>query len=122
MTTQDLRAAGATGRPVATAIGVSKSFGATRALIEVGISIAPGEAHALVGRNGAGKSTLVSLLTGLDKPDTGRILFGGEPAPAPADRTAWQARVACVYQKSTIIPTLSVAENLFINRQAPGLK
>jgi len=122
MTTHDLRAAGATGRPVATAQAVSKSFGATRALIDVGISVEPGEAHALVGRNGAGKSTLVSLLTGLARPDTGRILFDGQGAPPVSDRAAWQARVACVYQKSTIIPTLSVAENLFLNRQADGLR
>ena len=99
MTTKDLGAAGATGRPVATAVAVSKSFGATRALIDVGISVAPGEAHALVGRNGAGKSTLVSLLTGLARPDSGRILFDGEAAPPVSDRAAWQARVACVSQK-----------------------
>jgi simple sugar transport system ATP-binding protein len=121
MTTQDLRAAGTTGRPVATAEAVSKSFGATRALIDVGVRVEPGEAHALVGRNGAGKSTLVSLLTGLARPDTGRILFDGRAAPPVSDRAAWQTRVACVYQKSTIIPTLSVAENLFLNRQADGL-
>jgi simple sugar transport system ATP-binding protein len=109
-------------RPVAAAEGVSKSFGATRALIDVGVSVAPGEAHALVGRNGAGKSTLVSLLTGLAKPDGGRILFDGEAAPPLSDRAGWQARAACVYQKSTIIPQLSVAENLFLNRQADGLR
>src|SRR5258707_209885 len=107
---------------VAAAEGVSKSFGATTALDDVAISIAPGEAHALVGRNGAGKSTLVSLLTGLARPDGGRILFDGEPAPPLSHRAAWQARAACVYQKSTIIPTLSVAENLFLNRQADGLR
>jgi simple sugar transport system ATP-binding protein len=111
-----------TGRPVAAAEGVSKSFGATRALIDVGITIQPGEAHALVGRNGAGKSTLVSMLTGLAKPDTGQVSFDGEAAPPLADRAAWQRRVACVYQKSTIIPTLSVAENLFLNRQAAGFR
>jgi len=122
MPAQDLRAAGSTGRPVATAVAVSKSFGATRALIDVGISVAPGEAHALVGRNGAGKSTLVSLLTGLARPDAGRILFDGEAAPPVSDRAAWQSRVACVYQKSTIIPALSVAENLFLNRQADGVR
>src|SRR3954471_300181 len=133
MTAHDPRAAGDPGRPapvpdpgsdavsVAEAIGVSKSFGATRALIDVGIRIAPGEAHALVGRNGAGKSTLVSLLTGLAKPDDGRIEFAGQPAPPLTDRAGWQARAACVYQKSTIIPSLSVAENLFLNRQAAGL-
>jgi simple sugar transport system ATP-binding protein len=45
------------------------------------------------------------------------VLFNGEPAPPVTDRNAWRARVACVYQKSTIIPTLSVAENLYLNRQ-----
>ena len=46
--------------------------------------------------------------------------FSGEPAPAPGDRDAWRRRVACVYQKSTIIPALTVAENLFLNRQTEG--
>ena len=114
--------AAGSGRPIAAAEGVSKSFGATRALIDVRIEVRPGEAHALVGRNGAGKSTLVSMLTGLARPDTGRILFDGADAPPLTDRAAWQSRVACVYQKSTIIPALTVAENLFLNRQAPGLK
>ncbi|MFG2040326.1 sugar ABC transporter ATP-binding protein [Dactylosporangium sp. NPDC048998] len=100
------------------AVGVSKHFGATTALSDVTLRIAPGETHALVGRNGAGKSTLVSLLTGLHRPDGGEIRFGGEPAPPVADRGAWRRRVACVFQRSTIIPTLTVAENLFLNRQA----
>nr|WP_241003033.1 ATP-binding cassette domain-containing protein [Streptomyces sp. CB01881] len=76
--------------------------------------------HALVGRNGAGKSTLVSVLTGLQAPDEGTLAFGGSPAPRLADRDAWRQRVACVYQKSTIIPTLTVAENLFLNRHDHG--
>jgi simple sugar transport system ATP-binding protein len=80
------------------------------------ITIRPGETHALVGRNGAGKSTLVSVLTGLQAPDEGTVAFGGRPAPRITDRDAWRQRVACVYQKSTIIPTLTVAENLFLNR------
>ncbi len=110
-----------TAPPVAQATGVSKRFGATVALHDVGIAVAPGEAHALVGRNGAGKSTLVSILTGLVRPDEGEVRFAGQPAPALTDREAWRARVACVYQKSTIIPTLSVAENLYLNRQSAGL-
>ena len=80
----------------------------------------PGESHALVGRNGAGKSTLVGILTGLRAPDSGEVRFGGEPAPPVADREAWRSRVACVYQHSTIIPDLTVAENLFVNRQPLG--
>jgi simple sugar transport system ATP-binding protein len=104
-------------RPVAEALGVSKRFGLTVALDGVGITVRPGESHALVGRNGAGKSTLVSVLTGLQRPDSGQVAFGGEQAPAIADRDAWRASVACVYQKSTIIPSLTVAENLYLNRQ-----
>jgi simple sugar transport system ATP-binding protein len=96
---------------------VTKRFGPTVALNDAGIAIAPGETHALVGRNGAGKSTLVSILTGLQRPDHGEVLFSGEAAPALADRDAWRQRVACVYQRSTIIPALTVAENLFLNRQ-----
>ncbi|MFI7642014.1 sugar ABC transporter ATP-binding protein [Nonomuraea sp. NPDC049400] len=97
---------------------VVKRFGPTVALNGAGIAIAEGETHALVGRNGAGKSTLVSILTGLQPADEGEVLFSGEPAPALADRDAWRQRVACVYQTSTIIPALTVAENLFLNRQA----
>ncbi|TDD12403.1 sugar ABC transporter ATP-binding protein [Nonomuraea diastatica] len=97
---------------------VVKRFGPTTALDGAGIEIAEGETRALVGRNGAGKSTLVSILTGLLRPDRGEVLFSGEPAPPLADRDAWRRRVACVYQHSTIIPALSVAENLFLNRQS----
>src|SRR5690606_37571691 len=99
---------------------IVKRFGPTTALDGAHITITEGETHALVGRNGAGKSTLVSILTGLQRPDEGEVRFSGEPAPAPGDRDAWRRRVACVYQKSTIIPALSVAENLFLNRQTEG--
>jgi simple sugar transport system ATP-binding protein len=102
------------------AVDVTKRFGATVALAGAGIRIEPGTTHALVGRNGAGKSTLVSILTGLSRPDEGSISFGGEPAPPLSDRDGWRRRVACVYQRSTIIPGLSVAENLFLNRQSAG--
>ncbi|GAA3784372.1 sugar ABC transporter ATP-binding protein [Streptomyces phyllanthi] len=104
--------------PVAEATGISKRFGATVALRDARISIAAGESHALVGRNGAGKSTLVSILTGLQQPDTGSLRFSGAPAPAFGDIDAWRSRVACVYQRSTIIGELTVAENLFLNRQS----
>src|SRR5689334_4354236 len=96
---------------------ITKRYGATTALDDAGVSLHSGETHALVGRNGAGKSTLVSILTGLQRADSGRVTFDGEPAPPLADRDAWRQRVACVYQKSTIIPTLTVGENLFLNRQ-----
>ncbi|ONI82653.1 multidrug ABC transporter ATP-binding protein [Saccharothrix sp. ALI-22-I] len=99
------------------AAGVTQRFGRTVALDDVGIRVREGETHALVGRNGAGKSTLVSVLTGMRAPDAGEVTFFGEAAPSIADRAAWRARVSCVYQKSTVVPELSVAENLFLNRQ-----
>ncbi|GAA2402563.1 sugar ABC transporter ATP-binding protein [Actinomadura vinacea] len=105
---------------LAEAARVSKRFGQTVALAEARLAVLRGESHALVGRNGAGKSTLVNVLTGIFPPDSGQVRFDGEPAPAPADRDGWRARVACVYQKSTIVPELTVAENLFINRQPGG--
>ncbi len=102
---------------VVEALGVGKRYGPTVALADVSLTVSAGESHALVGRNGAGKSTLVSILTGLSKQDTGVVTFGGEPAPALGDREGWRTKVACVYQHSTVIPHLTVAENLFINRQ-----
>ncbi|MFD7409577.1 sugar ABC transporter ATP-binding protein [Streptomyces sp. NPDC059866] len=109
-----------TAAPVAQAAAITKRFGSTVALRDARITIAPGQTHALVGRNGAGKSTLVSILTGLHAPDEGTVTFNGEPAPRLADRDGWRQRVACVYQKSTIIPELTVAENLFLNRHDRG--
>jgi len=106
-----------TNAPVVEATGITKRFGSTVALRGAHITVEPGQTHALVGRNGAGKSTLVSILTGLQAPDEGAVTFGGAPAPRQADRNAWRQRVACVYQKSTIIPQLTVAENLFLHRQ-----
>ncbi|MFE7895250.1 sugar ABC transporter ATP-binding protein [Streptomyces sp. NPDC057412] len=109
-----------TAAPVAQAAAITKRFGSTVALRDARITIAPGQTHALVGRNGAGKSTLVSILTGLHAPDEGTVTFNGEPAPRLADRDGWRRRVACVYQKSTIIPELTVTENLFLNRHDRG--
>jgi simple sugar transport system ATP-binding protein len=103
--------------PVAEAIGVAKRFGASQALRDVSLTIPGGDSRALVGRNGAGKSTLVGVLTGLLAPDAGSVRFAGAAAPGLADRQGWRERVACVYQKSTVIPTLTVAENLFLNAQ-----
>ncbi|MFK0104293.1 sugar ABC transporter ATP-binding protein [Streptomyces sp. NPDC091217] len=103
--------------PLVEARDIVKRYGPTVALADGRLTVLPGESHALVGRNGAGKSTLVNVLTGLQAPDEGRVRFDGEPAPPLADRDAWRRKVACVYQKPTVVPELTVAENLFINRQ-----
>jgi simple sugar transport system ATP-binding protein len=103
--------------PVVEAERVSKSYGAVQVLKNVSISIPQGDSRALVGRNGAGKSTLVGLLTGITAPTSGEIRFGGQSAPNVSNRPAWRANVACVYQRWTVIPTMTVAENLFLNNQ-----
>ena len=106
----------ATQPSVGMAQGVWKAFGETQALCDVSLEVGAGECHGLVGRNGAGKSTLVAIFTGLLRPDRGVVGFGTEAAPALADRAAWQRQVACVYQKSMVVPSLTVAENVFLNR------
>ncbi|WP_328752211.1 sugar ABC transporter ATP-binding protein [Streptomyces sp. NBC_00285] len=103
--------------PLVEAQGIVKRYGPTTALADGRLTVLPGESHALVGRNGAGKSTLVTVLTGLQAPDEGTVRFDGEAAPPLTDRDAWRGKVACVYQKPTVVPELTVAENLFINRQ-----
>ncbi|MPY57964.1 sugar ABC transporter ATP-binding protein [Streptomyces spongiae] len=107
----------ATATPLVEATGIVKRYGPTVALQDGRLTVLPGESHALVGRNGAGKSTLVTVLTGLQAPDAGTVRFDGQPAPQLGDRAAWRSKVACVYQRPTVVPELTVAENLFLNRQ-----
>src|SRR6266516_1140806 len=110
-------------RPVRLSVGVAqgvwKAFGETQALRDVSLDVGTGECHGLVGRNGAGKSTLVAIFTGLIRPNRGTVTLGAEEAvPTLADRATWQRLVACVYQKPMLVPSLTVAENVFLNRAA----
>jgi simple sugar transport system ATP-binding protein len=106
----------AVGLSVGVAQGIWKAFGETQALRDVSLDVRAGECHGLVGRNGAGKSTLVGIFSGLIRPDRGVVRLGTEAAPSLADRASWQRLVACVYQKSMVVPSLTVAENVFLNR------
>ena len=106
--------------PIVEVLGISKHFGLSQALTNVSMRLPAGDSRALVGRNGAGKSTLVGVLTGILAPDAGRVRFAGQDAPGLAERRRWRDRVACVYQKSTLVPTLTVAENLLLNAQPTG--
>jgi len=99
---------------------VNKAFGTVQVLHDVSLSIPQGAARGLVGRNGAGKSTLVGILTGLLPQSSGQVLFDGVEAPARRTTQEWRNKVACVYQRSTLVPTLSVAENLFANAYPGG--
>ncbi len=101
---------------IVTIDGATKRFGGTVALNGLSISIKKGESRALIGRNGAGKSTLVSILTGLRAIDAGTFTLYGDAPPALNDRNAWHKSVACVYQHRTLVPDMTVAENLYLGR------
>jgi ribose transport system ATP-binding protein len=97
--------------------GVSKRFGATVALQEVGIEVARGEVLALVGENGAGKSTLMKVLSGAIKADAGRIWLDGEPYRPGNPLEARRAGVAMIYQELSLTPHLSVEENIMLGME-----
>ncbi len=109
--------------PAAEAVGIHKRFGSTRALRGVDLSLEIGRCLGLVGRNGAGKSTLVSILSGLYPPDAGEVRLDGRPAPSLGDIAAWRGRIATVFQHSMVVPSLTVAENVFLGRppRRPGI-
>ncbi|MFO0888907.1 MAG: sugar ABC transporter ATP-binding protein [Isosphaeraceae bacterium] len=95
--------------------GLCKSYAAA-VLTDVTLDLLPGEVHALMGANGAGKSTLARILSGLVRADAGSMSLAGE-VYRPAGKADAEARgVQIVQQELTLIPTLSVAENLFLNR------
>jgi ABC-type sugar transport system ATPase subunit len=97
--------------------GISKRFPGVTALDNVDFRIRKGEVHVLMGENGAGKSTLIKILTGIYKQDSGTIFFDGrEFAPAGALEVQ-RAGISAIYQEISLIPQLSVAENIFIGRE-----
>ena len=97
--------------------GISKTFGGVQALSEVDLSVRYGEVHALLGQNGAGKSTLLKILRGVLPCDSGTIEIGGERLPEHAAAAIRRAGVAMIFQEMSLIPTLSVAQNIFLNRE-----
>ncbi len=97
--------------------GISKRFGATPALTDVGFDVRPGEIHSLTGENGAGKSTLMKIITGNYAPDAGTILVGGEPVRFSSPREAQAAGIAIIHQELNTIPEMTVAENLSLGQE-----
>lgn len=97
--------------------GLSKSFGALKALDGVEVTLRGGEIHALMGENGAGKSTLIKVLTGVYPADGGEIQFEGRSLAPGSPRDAEEAGISTVYQEINLIPTLSIADNITLGRQ-----
>ncbi|TCK33583.1 monosaccharide ABC transporter ATP-binding protein (CUT2 family) [Paraburkholderia sp. BL8N3] len=100
--------------------GIAKAYGATIAVRRVSLDIEAGEIHALLGENGAGKSTIVKVLSGIVTPDSGALSLDGR-AYAPADPMAARAAgVSTAFQELSLLPNLSVTENLMLPRQVKG--
>jgi ABC-type sugar transport system ATPase subunit len=99
------------------AAAVSKSFGAVHALRDVSFSISEGEIRALCGENGAGKSTLIKLITGLHQPDRGRIQINGQDRQIRNPIEAQRLGIASVSQELSIVPQLSVLDNLWLGHR-----
>jgi ribose transport system ATP-binding protein len=100
---------------------ISKSFPGVGALRDVDFDMVRGEVHILLGENGAGKSTLMKILAGVYPADTGQMLWHGEPIQFKTPRDAQQAGINIIYQESSLIPHLSVAENVFLGNEPARL-
>lgn len=100
-------------QPLLQAINVSKQFPGTLALDGVQLELLRGEIHAVMGENGAGKSTLMKILSGVHLADSGQIMMDGAPIAPTNPRDALMLGIATVYQELSMVPTLTVAENIF---------
>jgi ABC-type sugar transport system ATPase subunit len=104
--------------PLIEARGISKSFGRVVALRGADFAAWPGEVSALVGDNGAGKSTLIKIFSGALQPDGGEVLLDGRPTQISSPAEARQLGIETVYQDLALAPSLDVASNLFLGREA----
>lgn len=98
------------------AINISKRFGELQALDKVSLILKAGSFHALLGENGAGKSTLVKCIMGYYKPDEGEVLFGSKQEIISNPHDAMSLGIGMVYQHFTLIPNMTVAENIVLSR------
>jgi len=104
-----------TDAPMLRMLGVSKRYGGVRALEQADLSISAGRIHAILGENGAGKSTLIKILSGVVRPDAGRIALDGADVTFDSPAAATRAGIVCIFQELSLVPDLSVADNISIS-------
>ncbi|ETX28935.1 sugar ABC transporter ATP-binding protein [Roseivivax isoporae] len=103
--------------PLLTTRGLTRDYPGVRALDAVDFDLARGEVHVLFGENGAGKSTLISMLAGANVPSAGSVRMDGREVRFASVADAQAAGIYTVFQEFSLIPTLSVAENIFLGRE-----
>jgi inositol transport system ATP-binding protein len=99
--------------------GITKQFPGVKALDNVSLEIEPGEVHGLLGENGAGKSTLIKIMSGAYQPDNGTIHLDGQRLQIVNPHHAQDLGIVTIYQEFNLVPSLTIAENVFIGRE-PG--
>ncbi|MET3896823.1 ribose transport system ATP-binding protein [Devosia sp. UYZn731] len=96
---------------------VSKSFGEIPVLFSIDFDIRPGEVHAVIGENGAGKSTLIKILSGLEQPTSGSIIYDGETVVLPPNGAAEAMGIVLIHQEMNLAEHLTVADSIFLGRE-----
>ncbi len=104
-------------RPIIECRGLHKWYSGVHALKGVNLTVAPGESVGLVGDNGAGKSTLIKILSGVHRPDQGEIFLEGRQVDIRNPKHAMQLGIETIYQYNSMVPTMSIARNLFVGRE-----
>jgi ribose transport system ATP-binding protein len=102
-------------QPILSMRGVSKRYGGVLALNSADIDITPGRIHAVLGENGAGKSTLIKIMAGVVNPDEGAMMLDGKQVAFASPAAANAAGIVCVFQELSLIPELTVADNISVS-------
>ena len=103
--------------PVMTLSQVGKSYGSVSVLRKIDLDIIPGQIHAIMGENGAGKSTLVKILSGVIQPSSGSFCLDGKPVQFQNPSDAKKAGVIIMHQELSLIPEMSVADNVTLGQE-----
>src|SRR5271169_4122236 len=101
--------------------GIEKSFPGVRVLKDVSFACRAGEVHVLMGENGAGKSTLMRIISGVWKPQAGRIFVRGEEVQIAGPKQSQDLGIAMVYQDTRLVPDLDVSQNIWLGREPGGV-
>lgn len=96
---------------------INKSFSGIPVLRDVHLDVRKGEVHALMGENGAGKSTLIKIITGAYTKDSGQLLWKGEEVEINSLKDCQELGMSCIYQELSVIPALTVAQNIYLGRE-----